>query len=78
MDEKERAILTLEERHPRNDRTKEAIIREELGLSWVRYRQLLLRIAASDDAAREFPMVVDRVQRTTAAAVALRTARRLA
>ncbi len=36
MIDSERAVLTFEEQHPRNDQAKEAAVRNELGLSWVR------------------------------------------
>lgn len=78
MIDSERAILTFEEQHPRNDRTKEAAIRTELGVSWVRYRQLLLRLVGRRDVVKEFPIVAHRVARVTAESVANRAARRVA
>lgn len=52
MTDDERAVLRFEEQHPRNDRTKEAAVREALGVSWVRYRQLLLRLVGREDVQR--------------------------
>jgi hypothetical protein len=78
MTDDERAILTFEDQHPRNDRTKEALIRNELAVSWVRYRQVLLRLVERADVAQEFPIVTHRVQRTTEQSVANRAARRVA
>lgn len=77
MNDDERAVLTFEEQHPRNDRTKEALIRTELAVSWVRYRQVLLRLIAREDVVREFPVVAHRVQRATEKSVANRVARRV-
>lgn len=78
MNDDERAILRFEERNPRNDRTKEAAIREMFGVSWVRYRQQLLRLVDREDVVAEFPVVAHRVQRTTHRAVAMRAGRRVA
>lgn len=78
MTDDERAVLTFEEQHPRNDRQKEAAIRTELDVSWVRYRQVLLRLVAREDVVREFPIVAHRVQRATEKSAANRAARRVA
>lgn len=77
MTDDERAILEFEEQHPRNDRTKEALIRIELAVSWVRYRQVLLRLVTRDDVVRDFPVVAHRMQRATDQSVADRAARRV-
>ncbi|PZE34029.1 DUF3263 domain-containing protein [Curtobacterium sp. MCSS17_006] len=74
----ERAVLTFEEQHPRNDRRKEAAIRTELAVSWVRYRQVLLRLTAREDVVAEFPVVAHRVQRATERALAARATRTFA
>lgn len=78
MTDDERAILVFEERRPRNDRGKEAAVREVFGVSWVRYQQRLLGLVAREDVLAEFAPVAHRVQRVTAERVAARAARRFA
>lgn len=78
MIDSERAVLAFEEQHPRNDRTKEAAIRNDLGLSWIRYRQVLLRLARRQDVLEEYPVVAHRVLRMTDAGVRARAARTFA
>lgn len=78
MTDGDRALLRFEEQHPRNDRTKEAAVRDELGLSWVRYRQVLLRLVRRRDVLEEYPVVAHRVLRATDAGVRARTARTFA
>lgn len=68
--------MAFEEANPRNDRRKEAAIRTELAMSWVRYRQLLVRLVSRADVLEEYASVAHRVQRATAAGVASRAARR--
>ena len=75
MTDNERAILAFEERYPRNDRSKEAATRVELGMSWVRYRQTLLQLIEREDVIREYPLTVHRVRRATRAAVENRVRR---
>lgn len=75
MTDDEHAILAFEERHPRNDRSKEAAARTELGMSWVRYRQVLLRLVEREDVVRAHPLTVHRVQRATRAGVENRVRR---
>lgn len=75
MTDEESAILAFEERHPRNDRSKEAAARTELGLSWVRYRQILLQLVQREDVIRRHPLTVHRVQRATRASVENRVRR---
>ncbi len=75
MIDSERAVLAFEEQHPRNDRTKEAAVRNELGLSWVRYRQVLLRLVRRQDVLEEYPVVAHRVLRATDVGVRARAAR---
>jgi len=81
MTDDERAILVFEEQRPKNDRSKEAAVRDAFGVSWVRYQQLLLRLVAREDVLAEFAPVahrVQRVQRVTADRVVARAARRFA
>ncbi|PYY32336.1 DUF3263 domain-containing protein [Curtobacterium sp. MCBD17_030] len=75
MIDSERAVLAFEEQHPRNDRVKEAAIRTELDMSWVRYRQLLGRLVARPDVLEEYAVVAHRVQRATERGAASRAAR---
>ncbi|WP_220036657.1 DUF3263 domain-containing protein [Curtobacterium sp. MCBD17_008] len=75
MNDSERAILGFEEQHPRNDRTKEAAIRTEFSMSWVRYRQRLGRLVQRQDVLEEYAVVAHRVERATTAAVAARVRR---
>ena len=76
MTDEERAILVFEEQRPRNDRSKEAAVRVEFGVSWVRYQQRLLRLVAREDVVAEFASVAGRVRRATEQRAALRGARR--
>jgi hypothetical protein len=76
MIDSERAVLAFEEQHPRNDRTKEAAIRTELDMSWVRYRQVLGRLVRRPDVLEEYAVVAHRVQRATSRAVSARASRR--
>jgi len=73
MNDSERAVLAFEGQHPRNDRTKEAAIRTELDMSWVRYRQVLGRLVSRPDVLEEYAVVAHRVARATDDAVRLRT-----
>lgn len=74
----ERAVLAFEERYPRNDRAKEAAAREELGLSWVRYRQVLLQLVRREDVLEEYAVLAHRVERATYVSVQNRVRRRIA
>jgi hypothetical protein len=76
MTDDERKLMAFEEANPRNDRRKEAAIRTELAMSWIRYRQLLVRLVSRSDVLEEYASVAHRVQRATAAGVASRAARR--
>jgi hypothetical protein len=78
MTDDERRILLFERDHPENDRTKEATIRATFGFSWVRYRQILLRVIGDPTAVEEFPAVVRRVTDQTAGQMAARRDRRFA
>ncbi|WIA97636.1 DUF3263 domain-containing protein [Curtobacterium sp. MCBA15_004] len=75
MSDDERRILEFEEANPRDDRQKEAAIRTGFAMSWVRYRQLLLRLVQREDVLAEHALVAHRVRRATAAGVARRAAR---
>jgi len=77
MTDDDRKLLAFEETHPRNDRRKEAAIRTELSMSWVRYRQVLSRLVVRPDVLEEYASVAHRVERATAASVARRAAHRL-
>ncbi|MBF4597192.1 DUF3263 domain-containing protein [Curtobacterium sp. VKM Ac-2889] len=77
MTDDERKLLDFEESNPRNDRHKEAAIRAELAMSWVRYQQVLIRLVQRHDVLAEYATVAHRVARMTAAAVARRAARRV-
>lgn len=76
MTDDERKLLDFEESNPRNDRRKEGAIRSELAMSWVRYRQVLIRLVRRQDVLAEYASVAHRVSEATAAAVARRAARR--
>lgn len=78
MTDSERAVLDFEDRHPRNDRAKEAATRVELGLSWARYRQLLLQLITREDVLEEYALVAYRVRRATRASVENRVRRTFA
>ncbi|PZE66873.1 DUF3263 domain-containing protein [Curtobacterium sp. MCBD17_021] len=78
MIDSERAVLAFEEQHPRNDRTKEAAIRTELDMSWVRYRQVLGRLVQRQDVLDEYAVVAHRMQRATERGVAARAAKTFA
>jgi hypothetical protein len=78
MIDSERAVLAFEEQHPADDRTKEAAVREVFGISWVRYRQILLRLVDRADVLEEFAVVAHRVQRAADAGVRARAARSFA
>ncbi|MBK0296308.1 DUF3263 domain-containing protein, partial [Bacillus sp. S34] len=61
----DRAILEFESTHPRNDRSKEAAIRDTFGYSWVRYQQRLMQLTHYRDAVAAYPMVCARVVRVS-------------
>ena len=60
------ALLALEGRSWRNQGTKEAAIRSELGLSPGRYYQRLRALLDDPDALRHAPVTVYRLRRLTA------------
>lgn len=78
MTDDDRAILVFEETHPKNDRHKEAAVRTELGLSWVRYQQRVLGLVKREHVIAEFAPVAHRVDRLTERRTSLRAARRFA
>lgn len=59
------ALLEFESQHPRNDRSKEAAIRDAFGYSWVRYQQILVRLSRTHVAVAAYPMVCARVLRVS-------------
>lgn len=75
MSDDERAVLVFEEQHPKNDRRKEAAVREKFDVSWVRYQQRLLRLAKREDVLAEFAIVAHRVMNRTEAGAAARSSR---
>lgn len=69
-------MMRFEQEHPHNDRTKEALIRQTFGVSWVRYQQTLFRLIQTPAAAAEFPNVVRIVTERTERLVQVRRGRR--
>ena len=63
MDDGTRALLEFESAHPRNDRSKEAAIRDTFGISWVRYQQKIHALVTTQAAVAAYPLVCARVQR---------------
>ncbi|WP_396127745.1 DUF3263 domain-containing protein [Curtobacterium sp. SORGH_AS_0776] len=63
MNGADRLLLDFESTHPRNDRSKEAAIRDTFGYSWVRYQQRLMQLTRDRDAVAACPMVCARVVR---------------
>ncbi|MBV2354708.1 DUF3263 domain-containing protein [Streptomyces sp. J2-1] len=63
----ERAVLALEQRGFPGPGAKERAIREELGLSPVRYYQLLNALLDDERALRADPVTVNRLRRVRAA-----------
>ncbi|WP_030593072.1 DUF3263 domain-containing protein [Streptomyces anulatus] len=60
---RDRALLTLERRSWAGPGAKERAIREELGISPVRYYQLLNALIEDERALREDPVTVNRLRR---------------
>lgn len=58
-----RSLLEFESAHPRNDRRKEAAIRDTFGYSWVRYQQKMHALVTTQAAVAAYPMVCARVLR---------------
>jgi len=64
---RERAVLALERKSWAGPGAKERAIREELGISPVRYFQLLNALIEDERALREDPVTVNRLRRLRAA-----------
>lgn len=62
MTTEEALILEFEDTHPRNDRVKEAAIRETFGHSWVRHQQIVRRLTYDPQAVAAYPMVCARAR----------------
>lgn len=62
----ERAVLDVEAEHPAHSAAKEQAIRTRLGVSPVRFYQLLGRVSRSEAALAAEPMLVRRVLRLQA------------
>jgi len=62
MDDLGRRVLTLDDEHPTHTRTKEAIIRKQLGISPARYYQIRNRLLTDPEALAEFPLLPRRVE----------------
>ena len=63
MTEQEKAILRMERRWWRYRGNKEQAIRDELGLSPVRYYQLLVALIQTETALAADPVLVNRLRR---------------
>jgi hypothetical protein len=63
LTERERAVLALEGLAWRSPGAKEAAIRERLGLSPVRYYQLLNALLNREEALAHAPVLVNRLRR---------------
>jgi hypothetical protein len=66
LSERDKRVLDLERAWWQSSGTKEAAIRERLGISPTRYYALLAELAASPDARAYDPLVVHRVRRSRA------------
>ncbi len=62
LTERDRAVLDVESRHWRYAATKEQHVRETLGLTPVRYYQVVAALVDHPDAAREYPRLVTRLR----------------
>ncbi|MFJ9640946.1 DUF3263 domain-containing protein [Streptomyces sp. NPDC101178] len=67
LSDRDRALLALERRPWAGPGAKERAIREELGISPVRYFQLLNALIEDERALREDPVTVNRLRRLRAA-----------
>ncbi|WP_404948580.1 DUF3263 domain-containing protein [Streptomyces sp. ARC14] len=67
LSDRDRALLALERRSWAGPGAKERAIREELGISPVRYFQLLNALIEDERALREDPVTVNRLRRLRAA-----------
>lgn len=68
LTERDRAVLDMEGRFWRHAGTKEAAIRAELGMTQVRYYQVLRRLVDDPAALAYAPVTVNRLRRRLAAA----------
>lgn len=75
LTERDRAILALETLWPRHSGAKEEVIRAQLGMSAVRYYQLLCRLIESEAALEYDPMLVRRLRRLRDSRAMKRSAR---
>jgi hypothetical protein len=75
LTERDRAILALETAWPRHSGAKEEVIRAQLGMSAVRYYQLLGRLIESEAALAYDPMLIGRLRRIRDARAARRASR---
>lgn len=75
LTERDRAILALETAWPRHSGAKEEVIRAQLGMSAVRYYQLLGRLIESDVALAYDPMLIGRLRRIRDSRAARRASR---
>jgi hypothetical protein len=66
LSERDKAVLDLERGWWQSSGTKEAAIREKLGISTTRYYDILAELSASPDAQAYDPLVVHRVRRLRA------------
>ncbi|MFD3409621.1 DUF3263 domain-containing protein [Streptomyces cyaneofuscatus] len=67
LSDRDRALLALERRSWAGPGAKERAIREELGISPVRYYQLLNALIEDERALREDPVTINRLRRLRAA-----------
>lgn len=74
MNELDRAVLDLEGRFWKYQGAKEAAIRDQLGLSAVRYYQVLARLIDDPAALAYAPMTVNRLRRAARASRPRRSA----
>jgi hypothetical protein len=63
LSELERAILDYEQGWWREPGPKEAVIRDRLGISPTSYYRILSGLIDSEDAYRQFPLIVARLRR---------------
>ena len=67
LSHRERAMLAIEAAEPRPSARKDARIARELGISTVRYHQLLSRLVASEAAIAADPLLIGRLRRRSGA-----------
>ncbi|MFT3796993.1 DUF3263 domain-containing protein [Microbacterium sp.] len=63
LNDRDRALLDFESRHPRHDAVKEEAVRTELAMTPARYYQLLGRVIDTADAAAYDALLVHRLRR---------------